>query len=124
MPNLSLERVLQAFMNLGLSRRESEVYVHLATKGPQKATGIADALKLNKQKELYPALENLQNKGVVTTSLEFSTRFDALPFEKAIDLLMKASKEEVQDIEEKREEIISHWLAMISRNSAHFQEGF
>ena len=38
---MSHERVLKALMSLGLSRTDAEVYVFLATKGPQKARNIA-----------------------------------------------------------------------------------
>jgi len=115
---VSLERVLKALMNLGLSRRDCEVYVCLATKGPQKAGNIADTLKLNKQ-QLYTSLKNLQNKRIVTITLEYSARFSALPFEKAIDLLAEAKRKEAQNIEQNKKEILSDWHSMIRRNHAN-----
>ncbi len=114
---MSLERVLKALTKLGLSQREAEVYVHLATKGPQKAGKIAETLNLNKQ-QLGFTLKILQNKRIVNVTLEYSAQFSALPFETALDVLAEAKRKEAQRIEEHKEEILFHWRSMTSRNVA------
>jgi sugar-specific transcriptional regulator TrmB len=106
------ERVLKALVSLGLSRTDAHVYVYLATKGPQKAENITDALKLQ-ERLLVQILENLQSKGVVNSTLEQSSLFFAIPFEKALELLMKAHLKETQNIEQNKGEIFSKWQAMI-----------
>ena len=113
----SLERILKALMNLGLSQRETEIYIYLATKGPQEAGNIAENLRLNRQ-QLGFSLESLQNRKIVILTLEYSAKFSALPFEKTMALLMKAKIEEAQNIEQNKEEILSHWNSMITENSA------
>jgi sugar-specific transcriptional regulator TrmB len=115
---VSLERVLKALTKLGLSQKETEVYVYLATKGPQKAKNIAETLKLNKQ-QLCSTLKSLQNKRIVNVTHEYSAQFSALPFEKTLDLLAEAKKKETQHIEENKKEILSHWRSMIPRNTAN-----
>lgn len=111
MANLSLERVLKALMNLGLSRRDAEVYIYLASKGPQKAANIAETLKLNKQ-QLQSTLKNLQNRKIVKATFEYSAQFKALPFETALDLLTEAKRKETRRIEESKREILSHWRSI------------
>ena len=113
---MSLERVLKALTKLGLSQREAEVYVYLATKGPQKAGNIAETLKLNKQ-HLCSILKSLQNKRIVNVTREYSAQFSALPFETALDILAEAKRKEAQSIEENKEEILSHWRSMTPRNA-------
>jgi len=110
--------VLKALVSLGLSRRAAEVYVYLATKGPQKTADIASTLKLKKQQELYSALKNLQEKRIVRANLNYSAHYSALPFEKAIDLLLEVKRKDAQSIEQNREEILSEWHSIISDNSA------
>jgi sugar-specific transcriptional regulator TrmB len=83
---VSLERVLKALTKLGLSQREAEVYVYLATKGPQKAGNMAETLNLNKQYLCF-TLKSLQNRKIINATREYSTKFSALPFETALDLL-------------------------------------
>ncbi len=110
---MSHERVLNALVSLGLSRRAAEVYIYLATKGPQKMADIVGTLRLNKQQELHSALENLQDKRIVKATFNYSAHYSALPFEKAIDLLLEAKRKEAQSIEQNKEEILSDWHLMM-----------
>jgi len=110
-PKLSHERVLKTLVNLGLSHTDAEVYIHLAIKGPQKVGNLADALKLL-EKPLSQSLENLKSKGIVNSELEYSQLFFALPFDKALELLMKAHLTETRNIEQNKSEILSKWQAM------------
>ena len=114
---MSQERVLKALVSLGLSQTDAEVYVFLATEGPQKARDIATALKTYKRK-IYRNLKSLQNKEIVNATLEQPAQFSAIPFDKVLNLLIKAHMEEAQYIEQNKEEILSHWNSMTTRNSA------
>ena len=111
MRKLSLERVIKALVDLGLSRIEAEVYVHLAKRGPNEMVNLADALNFRKQ-ELHRSLRNLQNKGIITANPEGNKLFSALPFEKAIELLIEIRTEQAQIIQESREELLSSWREM------------
>jgi sugar-specific transcriptional regulator TrmB len=113
---VSLERVLKALTKLGLSQREAEVYVYLATKGPQKAGNIAETLKLNKQ-HLCATLKSLQSKKIIKATHDYAAQFRALPFEKAVDLLTENKRKETQQLEENKKEILSHWRSMTPRNA-------
>jgi sugar-specific transcriptional regulator TrmB len=113
---MSHERVLKALVGLGLSEVEAEVYVFLAKTGPQKARNIADALKMYEQ-QLNRSLESLQDKGIVIATSEHSSQFSAIPFDRALDLLIKAHLEEARDIEHNKREILSQWRSMITGDS-------
>jgi len=114
---LSIERVFKTLMGLGLSETDAQVYVYLATNGPHKARDIATALKMYKRK-IYRSLKSLQSKEIVNATLERPAQFSAIPFDKVLNLLIKAHLEEVQYIEQNKEEILSHWNSMITENSA------
>jgi sugar-specific transcriptional regulator TrmB len=115
---VSLERVFKALMSLGLSGREAEVYVYLATKGPQEAANIAENLKLNEKQELTSNLKSLQDRRIVIATVESSIRFRTLPFEKTLAILVETKRKEAQTIEQNREKILSDLHLMIRRNSA------
>lgn len=102
---MSLERIIKALVGLGLSRSDAEVYVYLAKKGPRKVVDLAKALIHNKQR-IYSNLRNLQTIGLVT---KVQATFSALPFEKALDLLIKMEKEQAQAIQETKEELLTTW---------------
>jgi sugar-specific transcriptional regulator TrmB len=104
----------KALVNLGLSKQDAEVYIFLATQGPQKGKNIAGALKLYKQ-QLYRSLKNLQGRGMVTATLEHPAHFSAVPIEKVIELIIKAKLEQAKALQESREELLSSWRSIIKK---------
>jgi sugar-specific transcriptional regulator TrmB len=98
--------VLKVFVGFGLSEMDAQVYVLLSEKGPKKAIEISKALRIYKQK-LYPRLKNLQNKGVITATLEHPARFSAIKFEKVLDLFIEAKMGEAKIIQQEKAEMLS-----------------
>jgi sugar-specific transcriptional regulator TrmB len=115
---LNNERVLKALVNLGLSKTDAQVYVHLATMGPKKAKNIADTLRLHKQ-QLYRSLKNLQCKGCVKATLEHSALFSATPPEKILETLIKSKMKEAQNIQQNKQELLSIWQSMTTDDSTN-----
>ena len=113
---MSHERVIKTLTSLGLSQTDADVYVYLATKGTQRAENIGDGLKLQEQL-LFQSLESLQSKGIVNSALEHSALFFALPFDKALELLVKAHLKETQRIEQNKAEILSRWKSIVTNPS-------
>jgi len=109
---MSLERVINILQGFGLKRADAEVYVYLATKGPQKGTDIADALKIRKH-QLHFGLKTLVAKGVVTSGSSHPVLFSAVTFEKALDILLNAEMERAKAIEETKEMLLESWRDMI-----------
>ena len=108
---MSQQRVLKALINLGLSQIDADVYVFLANSGPQKTEKIAEELQLQEQ-TLYHSLENLANKGVVNSTHEHLALFYALPFDKALEILVKEQLKQAQVMEQNKDEILSKWKNM------------
>jgi sugar-specific transcriptional regulator TrmB len=105
---MSLERVLRALESLGLSNIEARIYVFLEKSGSHEDVDIAQALKVN-TKKLISSLKKLQDKKLVKASDQQTVEFSAVPFEKAIDLLIEVKKEQAQNLQEKKLELISSW---------------
>jgi len=108
---LTQEPVIKTLIELGLTRRDSEVYLLLAKKGQLRVRDMSRTLKLNRQ-QLHRSLKSLQNKGIVTSTLERPARFSAVPFEKALDIFIKAKMEEVQRFQRNRDEVLSKWRSV------------
>ena len=113
---MSQERVIKTLESLGLSHLDAQVYVFLGKRGPQKAMDIRGALKIPKQ-QLYPVLKNLQAKNIVCASIEHPAKFSAVPFEKVLDLFVKAKTEEVQRIQQDQTGILSDWQSFALKES-------
>ena len=114
---LSHERVLKSLVGLGLSETDAEVYVYLATNGPQERQTLAEALKIQEQ-QLVLSLKNLRDKNIVNATVKRPAEFSAVPFGKALDLLVKAHLREARNIEQDKDEILSQWRSMITGDSA------
>ena len=97
--------------NLGFSSLDAQVYLFLGKKGPKKVSELVKALKIPKQ-QLYAILKNLQSKGVVNATLEHPARFSTEPFEKVLDLFVKAKMEEAKKIQGNKNEILADWQSI------------
>ncbi len=100
--------MLKTLEDLGFSQSDSRVYIHLAKRGPQKAGDLAKSLKMGRQ-TLYFTIKNLQKKGLVVSTLQRPAKFSAVSFEKVLDLYVKNRLEEVQQIQSRKNEILSDW---------------
>lgn len=108
---LSQQKILNTLQSLGLSSLDAEVYLFLGKKGPKKAGELVQSLHIPKQ-QLYAILKNLQSKGIINATLEHPARFSAEPFEKVLDLFLKAKIEEVQLIQGNKNEILTDWQSI------------
>lgn len=102
---MSLELIIKALIGLGLSRSDAEVYVYLAKKGPTKIVDLAEALTHNKPK-IYSSLRNLRTKRLV---IKDPPNFSALPFEEALELLIKRKKKQTEAMIEQKKELLVNW---------------
>jgi len=105
---MSKETILIALKNFGLGDKEVEVYILLAKRGPLKGTEIAKQIKRSKG-QVYRILKNLQKKGFVEVTLEHPKRFIAITFEKTIEILAKAKRDELARIEDSTKDLLNDW---------------
>ena len=107
--------MLKTLIKLGFTETDAKVYVYLATEGPRIASEIAEALKIYKQR-LYCSLNNLQSKGIINASPEYPARYSAVLFEKILDLLIEAKKEQQEALQENKEELLSTWRSITKKS--------
>ena len=110
---MSLKRVVKALVDLGLSSRDTEVYVYLAKKGPKSARNIGTTLNLSKR-QLSESLRFLYGKGIIHRSFSRSTEYSAVSFEKAVDILLQSKLNEANVLEKERKRLLSRWKALDS----------
>lgn len=106
-----LEKIKNELVGFGLTHREAKIYLHLARFGPKKANKIAEELNAHRT-ETYHALTSLQNKGIVTATIERPIRFIALSFKNAIDKIIKHEKERVRVAEKRSEHLFTLWRSL------------
>lgn len=120
---LNEKDVIKTLRDFGLTENESKVYIFLAKRGIIKAGEVSTSLKMHKA-QVYHILKNLQSKGVVELTLEFPMRFTAVPFEKVIELLIKAKKEEASFLENKKKDMLAYWKTINVEKSTSLPEKF
>jgi sugar-specific transcriptional regulator TrmB len=98
----------KALRNFGLSDKEIGVYIFLGKRGALKGVDVTKQLKIHKA-QVYRALKSLQKKGLVEVTLEYPARFTAVPFENLIDSFIKNKKQEVEQIERTKNDLLSDW---------------
>ena len=105
---MSQKKINNILNEFGLSDKETEVYVFLAKHGILGAGKIAKKTKIARS-VVYRILRRLQKKGLVESTLESPTRFIALPFDKALDLIIKKKEDEALQIRKTRKVLLEDW---------------
>jgi sugar-specific transcriptional regulator TrmB len=108
---LSRESIHQALVKLGFTETEAKVYVQLTTEGPQSSRDIAKALNLH-TRQICTSLKNMQSRGFVEAIHKCRNPFLAVPFEKILDLLIKANIEQAKSLMQNKKELLSTWRSI------------
>ncbi len=109
---MTQEWMLRALLDFGFKQQDAEVYVFLTLNGSQNVKTITIALKAHKRR-IYRALNRLRQNRLVTATLDLPAQFTAVPFDKVLDLLMKANLKEAERIERRKDKILSLWNSNI-----------
>lgn len=110
--------MVEVLRELGLSKRETEVYILLAKKGFQGVNSIATTLKMDRP-QTYRALKSLQEKGVVEATIESPTRYAAISLETLIDSLVKEKKNAVEHLEADKQDLVAYWKSLTVEESEY-----
>ena len=94
--------------DFGLTNKEADVYIFLAKHEVLTGGEIAKQTRIARSL-VYRILKSLQAKGLVESTLESPIRFVAVPFEKALDLIIKSRQEEALRIERAKKDLLEDW---------------
>jgi sugar-specific transcriptional regulator TrmB len=120
---LAEEKVSELLKDFGVTAKETEIYIFLAKHGALKAIEISKRAKTHKAL-VYRILASLENKGLVTPTLEAPARFTAVNFETLIDLNIKAKREEAALLENAKKEMLHYWKNINQTKSEQALEKF
>ena len=106
---MSLERVIKALESLGLKMLEAEVYVYVAKNGPKTIIELDEALNYS-EKRINVSLRTLIEQALV---IKEGTNFSAIPFEEALERLIKREKQQSQSLQKSR----NHFLVTFPKKT-------
>lgn len=109
--NEAANKVQGELVKFGLTPNEAKVYIYLAKYGHRRAVEIAKSIHIPRT-ETYHLLSSLQNKGLVTATFQHPIKFNAVPFDKALKILIDIEKERLRTFERKEKDLLSLWGAI------------
>ncbi len=115
---MSEKDVTKFLQILGLSKREIQVYMFLAKSGVQSTSFVAKRLKMERV-QAYRTFKKLQEKGFIEATLERPTRFTIVPFEALVDQFINAKKNEVTNLTEQKQNLLTAWQSISAPESEY-----
>jgi sugar-specific transcriptional regulator TrmB len=109
---LGEEPVRKILKTVGLTEKETDVYIFLAKHGALKGIDIAKLTRIDRA-EVYRILKSLQSKGLLESTLEAPARFVTTPLDKVVDGFVKARRDEAASIENAKQELMNDWTKII-----------
>jgi len=110
-PFKSLEMIDNTLRKLGLSKNQIRVYLHLARSGVRKASEVSEAISLHRT-ETYRILRDLAKIGLVSSVFEKPLKFVATPFDKSLDILIKARRLKLELLERSKKDLVDVWFSL------------
>ena len=106
-----------------MTRNEARVLFFLAKTGPSKASEIAHEVRINRT-ETYRTIRNLQRRGLVEATLERPVRFQSVPFDKCLHILIHERKARLKILEQRGESLRRQFDGMRVEHVAQDVERF
>jgi len=110
-PFKSLEIIDSTLRKLGLSKNQIRVYLYLARSGVRKASEVSEAISLHRT-ETYRILRELAKVGLVSSAFEKPLKFVATPFDKSIDILIRAKRMKLELLERRKKDLVDVWFSL------------
>lgn len=119
----AINDIVAELQEYGLTRNEARVLVFLAKTGPSKASEVARAVEINRT-ETYRTIRNLQRRGLVEATLERPVRFQSVPFDRCLQILVDERKARLRILEERGENLRQQFQDIHVEPVAHEVERF
>jgi sugar-specific transcriptional regulator TrmB/pimeloyl-ACP methyl ester carboxylesterase len=105
---VSQKKAKNVLREFGLTSKEADVYIFLARHEVLTGGEIAKQTKIARSL-VYRILKSLQAKGLVEPTLETPKRFVAIPFESALNLIIRIRQEEALLVEKAKKDLLADW---------------
>lgn len=115
---LDEKRLYDILRELGLSKKQADIYMFLSRRGPQKANTVATHLNIDRA-QIYRSLKILQEKGILELTIEAPTRYIAVPIEPLIESYIKGKKNEVTSLEVEKTELINYFKSISTKEQEY-----
>jgi len=102
------DSLLTSLLEFGLTQNQARVYLFLSKNTSKSAPEISKCLKIPRT-ETYHLLNGLQSKGITIAAFGKPTKFQAVPFDKSINILVSNERTRLDELEKQSLYMISQW---------------
>ncbi len=110
---------IKRLMGFGLNEKEAQLYLHLLKYGPKSTSPLTTSLKTYRE-DIHRTLIGLIDKGIVTTSRKAPTVYEAVALDIALDYSLEKYKNQLHEMEQKKQELQELSKNQIFRPSDEF----
>jgi len=104
----SIVKIKRILTQYGLTPNQSKVYIHLTKSSEKTASELSKLLNIPRT-ETYHLLNSLEEKGIVYSIFGKPCKFNAIPINDAINMLINNEKKKISELESKKQTILSIW---------------
>ncbi|MFQ5573214.1 MAG: TrmB family transcriptional regulator, partial [Nitrosopumilaceae archaeon] len=90
------DSLLTSLLEFGLTQNQARVYLFLSKNSSMSAPEISKSLKIART-ETYHLLNGLQSKGITIAAFGKPTKFQAVPFDKSINILVNNERTRIDE---------------------------
>lgn len=105
------DKIKVCLSKFGLTVKESKMFIYLGKYGSSTASEISETLKITRT-ETYRILRSLQNRGIVSASIDHPYKFSCLSILDAIDVLIETEVENVKTLRVQKDIIMNSWQSI------------
>lgn len=120
---MSVQAVKKNLRIVGLTEKESDVYILLSRYSCLRAFEVSKHLRMHKA-QAYAILRSLQKKGIVEATLDTPSRFSSVPIKRVLDDFIEAKRREAVLMEREKDEILANWHSIRPLDFESPQERF
>ena len=102
------DSLLTSLLEFGLTQNQARVYLFLSKNTSKSAPDISKSLKIART-ETYHLLNGLQSKGITIAAFGKPTKFQAVPFDKSINILVNNERSRIDELEKQTLYMVSQW---------------
>ncbi len=104
----SMKKINENLIQYGLTPNQAKVYLYLTKTGEKTASAISKNLNIPRT-ESYHLLNSLEQKGIIFSIFGKPTKFNSVPIDDALTIIIDNEKKRVLDLELKKEKILTLW---------------
>jgi len=107
----SHENLISSLSEFGITQNQARVYLYLSKNTPKSAPEISKSLKIPRT-ETYHLLNGLQSKGITIATCGKPCKFQAVPFDKSVQILVNNERTRLDELENQTTNLISLWKTL------------